>query len=45
MASLPLLPVVLFVTGYVGVLLVLAALALAVRYVLGPITTVLPKSD
>jgi hypothetical protein len=43
--SLPLLPFVLFATGIFAVPLVLAALAVGVRYITGPITSVLPKND
>jgi hypothetical protein len=42
--SLPALPYVLFVTGFFPVPLVLLALAGAVRYVLGPITSILPRT-
>ena len=44
-ASLPVLPYVLFVAGLFAVPLVLIALAVGVRYVLGPITSVLPHSN
>jgi len=44
-ASLPALPYVLFGAGLLAVPLVLVALAIGVRFIVGPITSVLPKSD
>jgi hypothetical protein len=42
LASLPVLAYFLFVTGYVGLVLILVAIFLAVRFIGGPSTTVFP---